>query len=71
MFLCLVAKTCDFILFAHSITAYVSIDTTEVDPHSNKSDSLHNGIVKPKNSQLISFRKSLTFIIGYIEQTTH
>ena len=49
----------------------ISINTIEVDPHSNKFDSLHNGIVKPKNSQLVSFRKSLTFIIGYMEQTTY
>ena len=53
--------------FYHSIR----INTTEIDPHSDKSDSLHNGIVKPKNNQIVSFRKSFTFIIGYIEQTTY
>ena len=45
----------------------ISINTTEVDPYSDKSDSLHNGIVKPKNSQLESFRKSLTPIIAAIK----
>ena len=34
--------------FYHSI-----ISTTEVDLHSDKSDSLRIGIVKPKNSQLV------------------
>ena len=40
----LVPKVHNFILFARS--SKTSTNTTEVDPHS---DSMHNGIVKPKN----------------------
>ena len=40
------AKTSSFISFAHSTKHAININSTEVDPHSN---SLHNGIVKPKN----------------------
>ena len=42
--LCLVARTCNFIPFAHFSTA---ISTTDINPHP---DSLHNSVVKPKNS---------------------
>ena len=30
----------------------ISINTVEVDPHS---DSLHDGVVKPKNTQILTF----------------